>query len=182
MNKKILVTGAGGFIGSHLVKELLKVGHTVVGLDNINDYYDVNLKIERLRQLGINTENIEYNKYVQSKRYENFRFIKSDICDRDNLEKVFVENNFEKVINLAAQPGVRYSLVNPYAYVETNIMGFFNVIDNCRKFNIEHFVFASSSSVYGLNEKMPYSTHDNVDHPVNIYAATKKSDELIAHS
>jgi len=182
MNKKILVTGACGFIGFHLVKKLLKTGFIVVGIDNVNDYYDVNLKYGRLQNLGINLNGIEYNKCIQSDALENFHFIKLDICDNPNLENVFSENNFERVINLAAQPGVRYSLINPRAYVETNVLGFFNVLDNCKKFNIEHFVFASSSSVYGLNEKMPYSIHDNVDHPVNIYAATKKSNELIAHS
>ena len=182
MSKKILVTGASGFIGSHLVKELLKDRNIVIGIDNNNGYYDINLKLGRLQLLGINTEIIKYNKYIQSELFENFRFIKLDICDRVNLENLFSENNFDGVINLAAQPGVRYSLINPLAYIETNILGFFNIIDNCRRFNIDSFVFASSSSVYGLNEKMPYSIHDNVDHPVNIYAATKKSNELIAHS
>ncbi|MFC2094099.1 NAD-dependent epimerase/dehydratase family protein [Bacteroidota bacterium] len=182
MNKKILVTGSAGFIGFHLVKELLLRGYNVIGLDNINDYYDVELKIGRLKELGITIKTIANNQYINSEIFDNYKFIKIDLNDKDNIEKLFADNNIKIVINLAAQTGVRFSLVNPHAYTESNITGFLNILENCRNYEIEHLVFASSSSVYGLNETMPYSTNANVDHPVSLYAATKKANELMAHS
>lgn len=182
MNKKILVTGSAGFIGFHLVKELLLSGNDVIGLDNINDYYDVNLKIGRLKELGISSKKINYNQSLDSEIFDHFKFIKIDLNDKENIAKLFSKNNIKKVINLAAQTGVRFSIVNPYAYTESNIIGFLNILENCRNYKIEHLVFASSSSVYGLNETLPYSTNANADHPVSLYAATKKANELMAHS
>ncbi len=163
----ILVTGAAGFIGFHLSLALLRRGNTVVGLDNINDYYDPGLKYDRLAILG---------------RESGFSFIKADLCDKNAIEKVFSDNSFDRVVNLAAQAGVRYSLTNPDVYINSNIAGFLNILEACRNHKIKHLVFASSSSVYGLNTHMPFSVHDNVDHPVSLYAATKKSNELMAHS
>ncbi len=164
---KYLITGAAGFIGFHLSKRLLEQGKNVVGLDNINDYYDVNLKKSRLRELENNP---------------GFTFYKLDLIDREGIEKLFSENEFDYVVNLAAQAGVRYSLENPHAYIDCNIVGFLNILEGCRHNNIKHLVFASSSSVYGANTKMPFSVHHNVDHPVSLYAATKKSNELMAHT
>lgn len=164
---KILVTGAAGFIGFHLCKRLLGLGNEVTGLDNLNDYYDVNLKLERLKQLTGESD---------------FKPVKLDLSDRENVAGLFREEKFDIVVNLAAQAGVRYSLINPYAYIDSNITGFLNILEGCRHNGIKHLVFASSSSVYGLNTKMPFSTHDNVDHPVSLYAATKKSNELMAHT
>lgn len=164
---KVLVTGAAGFIGFHLSKKLLHVGDAVVGLDNMNDYYDVRLKEARLAQLeGI----------------KNFRFVKMSIEDREGMSGMFAAEKFDCVVNLAAQAGVRYSLINPYSYVDSNIMGFLNILEGCRHTKIKHLVFASSSSVYGANTKMPFSVHHNVDHPVSLYAATKKANELMAHT
>jgi UDP-glucuronate 4-epimerase len=164
---KYLVTGAAGFIGFHLSKRLLEQVKNVVGLDNLNDYYDVNLKKSRLRELEGNPR---------------FTFYKLDLIDREGIEKLFLENKFDYVVNLAAQAGVRYSLENPHAYIDCNIVGFLNILEGCRHNNIKHLVFASSSSVYGANTKMPFSVHHNVDHPVSLYAATKKSNELMAHT
>ncbi len=164
---KILITGAAGFIGYHLSNKLLERGDQVVGIDNLNDYYDVNLKKDRLKIL---------------QEYKDFEFIKGDISDRIRIEELFKHGNFDKVVNLAAQAGVRYSLKNPHAYVNSNVVGFVNLLEGCRHNNVKHFVFASSSSVYGANTKMPFSVHDNVDHPVSLYAASKKSNELMAHS
>ncbi len=164
---KVLVTGAAGFIGFHLCMRLTDRGDEVVGLDNINDYYDVGLKVDRLKQ-------IEGRK--------NFRFFKMDLTDRDAIHKLFSEEGFDGVANLAAQAGVRYSLINPYAYVDSNILGFMNILEGCRHNKVKHLVFASSSSVYGANTKMPFSVHHNVDHPVSLYAATKKANELMAHT
>ena len=164
---KILVTGAAGFIGFHLCKELIKQDYTVVGLDNINDYYDTNLKISRLKQI---------------EDFNNFKFVKLNIAERESLSEIFSGEQFDVVVHLAAQPGVRYSLVNPYAYVDSNISGFLNILEGCRHHHIEHLVYASSSSIYGANTKMPFSVHQNVDHPVSLYAATKKSNELMAHA
>jgi UDP-glucuronate 4-epimerase len=164
---KILVTGAAGFIGMHTAKRLLESGDEVVGIDNINDYYDVRLKYARLEQL---------------KPFPNFTFIKMDIADREAMEKLFAEHKFPRVIHLAAQAGVRYSLKNPHAYIQSNVVGFANILEGCRHNKVEHLVYASSSSVYGLNAKMPFSVGDNVDHPVSLYAATKKSNELMAHA
>jgi len=164
---KILVTGAAGFIGMHTCKALVERGDEVVGIDNLNDYYDVDLKKKRL---------------VQIELYPNFRFIKIDIADKDALFIFFETEKFDKVINLAAQAGVRYSITNPQEYVESNLVGFINILEGCRHNAVQHLVYASSSSVYGGNTKMPFSEHDNVDHPVSLYAATKKSNELMAHT
>lgn len=167
MNRKVLVTGSAGFIGFHLCKRLLERGETVFGLDNLNDYYDVGLKIDRLKQ--IEGEN-------------NFKFIKMDLADQGPVGELFSGDRFDIVVNLAAQAGVRYSLVNPHAYIENNITGFLNVLEGCRHHQVKHLVFASSSSVYGANTKIPFSVHHNVDHPVSLYGATKKANELMAHA
>jgi UDP-glucuronate 4-epimerase len=164
---KILVTGAAGFIGFHLSQRLLERGDQVVGLDNLNDYYDVTLKKDRLEQLLPNP---------------NFSFHLLDLADREGIPKLFSQSSFDKVVNLAAQAGVRYSLKNPHAYVDSNLVGFVNILEGCRHTNVQHLVFASSSSVYGANTKIPFSVHDNVDHPVSLYAATKKANELMAHT
>jgi len=167
MGEKILVTGAAGFIGFHLSKRLLERGDEVIGLDSVNNYYDVNLKKARLAQL---------------EGSPGFRFVKMSLEDREGLLGLFKEERLDKVVNLAAQAGVRYSLVNPYAYIDANIVGFINILEGCRHNGVKHLVFASSSSVYGANTKMPFSVHDNVDHPVSLYAATKKANELMAHT
>lgn len=164
---KILVTGVAGFIGMHLAKRLLERGDEVVGIDNLNDYYSVQLKHDRLKQLD---------------GFDNFKFIEMDIADRDAMAKLFKDEQFNRVMNLAAQAGVRYSLQNPLAYVDSNLVGFANILEGCRHNNVEHLVYASSSSVYGANTDMPFSVHHNVDHPVSLYAATKKSGELMAHT
>ncbi len=163
----ILVTGAAGFIGFHVCRQLLRRGDRVTGIDNMNDYYDVTLKEARLAMLL---------------PYEGFTFIKADIADRDVMEELFRTANFERVINLAAQAGVRYSLINPHAYINSNILGFLNILEGCRHNGVKHLVYASSSSVYGANETMPFSVHDNVDHPLSLYAASKKANELMAHT
>ena len=162
-----LVTGVAGFIGFHLSKRLLEQGDNVIGLDNLNEYYDVNLKKARLGQL---------------EGKPGFTFIQLDLADLKGMEKVFSEEKFDYVINMAAQAGVRYSLTNPHAYVDSNIVGFINLLEGCRHAKVKHLVFASSSSVYGANTKMPFSVHHNVDHPVSLYAATKKTNELMAHT
>jgi len=162
-----LITGAAGFIGFHLSKRLLALGKSVVGVDNLSDYYDVNLKKMRLSELDGNPE---------------FTFYKLDLADRGGVENLFSENKFDYVVNMAAQAGVRYSLTNPHAYIDSNIVGFLNILEGCRHNDVKHLVFASSSSVYGANTKMPFSVHHNVDHPVSLYAATKKSNELMAHT
>lgn len=179
---KGLVTGAAGFIGFHLINSLIERGDEVVGIDNINDYYDVNVKYARLKIHGINVENIAYGSSIISEKHSNYKFIKVNLEDRDNINKLFKEEKFDYTMNLAGQAGVRYSLVNPYAYIESNVMGFMNLLEAAKQTGVKHFVYASSSSVYGLNEKMPFSTHDNVDHPISIYAATKKANELMAHT
>ncbi|MCA0153008.1 NAD-dependent epimerase [Winogradskyella vincentii] len=179
---KILVTGAAGFIGFFTSKVLAEKGHDVIGLDNINDYYDINLKYSRLKELGINRENAEeFNKLSSSDKL-NFSFVRMNLEDREALPELFENEKFDVVCNLAAQAGVRYSLENPNTYVDSNLVGFVNVLECCRHNNIKHLVYASSSSVYGLNEKIPFSTDDNVDHPISLYAATKKSNELMAHT
>lgn len=180
--KKILVTGSAGFIGFHLVNRLVREGYEVVGLDNINAYYDVGLKYARLSFSGIDKDRIEYNRLLKSTEFGNYRFIKLDLEDADNLNSLITTEEFDVVCNLAAQPGVRYSLENPQAYINSNIVGFANLIEACRRIQVKHFVFASSSSVYGMNEHTPFSTHDNVDHPISLYAASKKSNELMAHT
>jgi UDP-glucuronate 4-epimerase len=180
---KILVTGAAGFIGFFVSKSLLENGHTVVGLDNINDYYDINLKYARLRELGIAKTGAEvFNNLTQSENHAHFSFIRLALEDRKNLPELFKKQSFDVVCNLAAQAGVRYSLENPEAYVDSNLVGFLNILECCRNFEIKHLVYASSSSVYGMNEKTPFETTDCVDHPVSLYAATKKSNELMAHA
>ncbi len=179
---KILVTGTAGFIGFHLAKRLIERKDTVIGLDNINDYYDTKIKYGRLSETGIVKKNIEYNKLIQSKIFPNYKFIKLNLEDTDNINKLFKKEKFDKVCNLAAQAGVRYSVINPYLYINSNIVGFLNILETCRHNNIKHLVYASSSSVYGLNEQMPFSTYNNTDHPASIYAATKKSNELMAHA
>ncbi|MEP2238006.1 MAG: NAD-dependent epimerase [Maribacter sp.] len=180
---KILVTGAAGFIGFFVSKSLVEKGHEVVGLDNINDYYDVNLKYARLNELGIAKDDAEqFNVLTESTSNATFSFIRLALEDRENLPKLFKSQNFDVVCNLAAQAGVRYSLENPEAYVDSNLVGFLNILECCRNYKIKHLVYASSSSVYGLNEKIPFETTDAVDHPVSLYAATKKSNELMAHS
>lgn len=164
---KILVTGAAGFIGFHLAQRLLERGDQVVGLDNLNDYYDVSLKQARLGRL---------------EGRSGFTFVRGDLADREAMARLFAEQGFDKVVNLAAQAGVRYSLVNPHAYIDSNISGFMNILEGCRHNGVRHLVYASSSSVYGANTRMPFSVHHNVDHPVSLYAATKKANELMAHT
>ncbi|WP_457608454.1 NAD-dependent epimerase [Nitratifractor sp.] len=180
---KILVTGTAGFIGYHLAKRLLERGDEVVGLDNINDYYDLRVKYGRLRETGIEgDETIEYAKPVQSSKYDAYRFVKLNLDDRAAIDELFEREKFDAVCNLAAQAGVRYSLTNPHAYIDSNIVGFVNILEACRHNEVGHLAYASSSSVYGLNETMPFSVHDNVDHPISLYAASKKSNELMAHT
>ena len=179
---KILVTGSAGFIGFHLTKKLVDNGHKVYGLDQINDYYDVNLKFDRLNLLGFKKNEIQDNVLIKSNKYNNLKFIKTSLEDNFSLQSLFKNNNFDAVCNLAAQAGVRYSLENPSAYINSNIVGFTNILECCRNFNVYNFSYASSSSVYGLNSSLPFSTNDNVDHPISLYAASKKSNELIAHT
>ncbi|KEY18771.1 NAD-dependent epimerase/dehydratase family protein [Kaistella antarctica] len=180
---KILVTGAAGFIGYHLCEKLIALGHTVIGLDNINDYYDVNLKFARLNKLGISKNDISYNKVIESSLHgQQFEFIKMNLEDQENLPLLFAAHDFEVVCNLAAQAGVRYSIEQPMKYIESNIIGFVNLLECTRNYNVKKLVYASSSSVYGLNDKVPFSTGDNVDQPISMYAATKKSNELMAHT
>jgi len=162
-----MVTGTAGFIGNHLAINLLERGDEVIGIDNLNDYYDVNLKLARLDRI---------------KDHPNFTDVRADISDRERMEALFKEHQPQRVVNLAAQAGVRYSIENPHAYIESNILGFLNILEGCRHNNVEHLVYASSSSVYGANESMPFSVHDNVDHPLSLYAASKKSNELMAHT
>jgi UDP-glucuronate 4-epimerase len=179
---KILVTGSAGFIGYHLTIALLKNNHEVVGVDNINDYYDVNLKYGRLLESGINPCDVAWNKEVRSGEYNLYRFVKMNLEDKRELMSLCKKNNFDVVINLAAQAGVRYSILNPDAYVQSNLVGFLNILEACRHCNVKHFIYASSSSVYGLNEQIPFSVQHNTNHPVSLYAATKKANELMAHS
>jgi UDP-glucuronate 4-epimerase len=173
---KYLVTGAAGFIGFHLTKRLCEQGHDVVGIDNLNDYYDVNLKLARLAELDKFT--------VKNTTNDNgvFRFIKLDLTEREGIATLFTDEKFDRVVHLAAQAGVRYSIENPMAYADSNLIGHLTILEGCRNNNIKHLIYASSSSVYGLNNKTPFSTSDSVDHPVSLYAATKKSNELMAHS
>ena len=179
----ILVTGAAGFIGFHVCQQLLLEGHTVVGLDNINDYYEVGLKYARLEALGIlKGSGITYNEAIQSNKYQKFSFIKLQIEDRENLPSLFANHSFDVVCNLAAQAGVRYSIENPETYIDSNIVGYLNILEACRHHQVKHLVYASSSSVYGLNEDIPFSTDQKVDRPISLYAASKKSNELMAHT
>ena len=165
--KKILVTGVAGFIGAYLAKRLLLEGYYVVGIDNLNDYYDVKIKEERLNWFKDNSS---------------FKFYKMDICDEEHLIELFASELFDIVVNLAAQAGVRYSIDNPKVYMQSNVMGFFNILECCRQYKVKHLIYASSSSVYGANKKIPYSVDDKVDNPVSLYAATKKSNELMAYA
>jgi UDP-glucuronate 4-epimerase len=180
--KRLLVTGTAGFIGFHLIKALFGSNYEIVGLDNINDYYDVDLKYSRLADTGIARDKIAYNELIPSSVSDRYRFIRLDLEDKDNLISLFSEMKFDRVVNLAAQAGVRYSFTNPDAYIGSNITGFLNLLEACRHHPVEHLVFASSSSVYGLNREMPFSVHSPADHPVSLYAASKKSNELMAHS
>jgi UDP-glucuronate 4-epimerase len=179
---KILVTGTAGFIGMHLVKKLLSEGENVVGIDNINDYYDVNLKFARLEQTGISREAENYNISIQSSIYPDYRFIRMNLEDKEQVNKLFNIESFDLVVNLAAQAGVRHSIDNPEVYIQSNIIGFFNILEACRHYNVKRLIYASSSSVYGNNSKVPFSEDNNVDHPISLYAATKKSNELLAYT
>ena len=179
---KILITGAAGFIGFHLSKRLLEEGETIVGIDNINDYYDVDLKFARLQETGISRVAEKWLLPVQSTKYTAYRFIRMNLEDKDAINQLFENEKFDLVINLAAQAGVRYSIENPEAYIQSNIVGFFNILEACRQNKVKKLLFASSSSVYGNNKKVPFSEDDNVDHPISLYAATKKSNELMAHT
>lgn len=180
---KILVTGAAGFIGLHLIKKLVSLGHEVVGFDNINKYYSTKLKFDRLAENGIAvSEDLPLNSVIPSSIYQNYKFVKADLLDSEELERLFEKEQFEIVINLAAQTGVRYSIENPRTYLKNNVDGFLNILEACKKYPVKHLVYASSSSVYGNNAKIPFSVEDKVDHPVSIYAASKKSNELMAHT
>ena len=180
---KILVTGAAGFIGFHTCLKLVSQGHEVYGIDNINDYYDPQLKFDRLNELGFNeAESKIFKSEVKSAKFNSLRFSRIDLVEHDSIDNLFKQEQFEVVCNLAAQAGVRYSIENPKAYIDSNISGFLNILEGCRNHKVEHLVYASSSSVYGENKKVPFETTDNVDHPISLYAATKKSNELMAHT
>lgn len=181
---KILVTGAAGFIGSKLAYRLSQRGDEVIGLDNMNDYYDVRLKLGRLEECGIISRSKRFidGSTRESVLFPNYRFIKMDLADRGQMDELFKASQFDAVVNLAAQAGVRYSITNPYAYLDSNLVGFMNVLECCRHNSVRHLVYASSSSVYGMNDKVPFSEDDRVDNPVSLYAATKKANELMAHS
>jgi UDP-glucuronate 4-epimerase len=179
---KILVTGAAGFIGFYLAKKLASCGHTVTGIDNINDYYNVNLKYARLSQSGIQKDAIQYGKQIKSSVHPAYVFVKLDLTDNEALSSLFVKEKFDCVCNMAAQAGVRYSLEKPHTYIDSNISGFLNILEACRTHNVKNLVYASSSSVYGINEKTPFSVNDAVDHPISLYAATKRANELMAYT
>ncbi|MDX1760858.1 MAG: NAD-dependent epimerase [Christiangramia sp.] len=180
---KILITGAAGFIGFHLSKKLVDAGYQVIGLDNINNYYSTKLKYDRLEVLGIpEQEARKFNQLITSRKYDNFQFVRLNLEDRELLPLLFKDHSFKKVINLAAQAGVRYSIDHPEAYIDSNVVGFANLLECCRNYKTDHLIYASSSSVYGNNEKIPFSIDDRVDHPISLYAATKKSNELMAHT
>lgn len=178
---KALVTGSAGFIGYHLANRLVADGWEVVGLDSLNDYYQVSLKYDRLKSAGIAVENMQYNQLYQSSTLKNYSFIQVLLEDKAKLEALFTAQQFDVVVNLAAQAGVRYSITNPAAYIESNIVGYANLLECCRHHQVKHLVYASSSSVYGLNETIPFNSNDAVDHPISLYAATKISNELMAH-
>lgn len=182
MKNRVLVTGCAGFIGSRLAYSLAKRGDEVVGIDNINDYYDVRLKYGRLHECGIDCNEAVWNKEYKSALFPNYRFIRLSIDDKPAIDALFEKEQFDVVVNLAAQAGVRYSITNPYSYLQSNLVGFLNILEVCRNAKVPKLVFASSSSVYGMNAKVPYSEEDKVDAPVSLYAATKKSNELMAHS
>ena len=182
LNKKILVTGCAGFIGFHVAQRLLLSGYSVVGLDNLNDYYDVRLKKARLAQLGIKQQNIDFHRMITISDNQDFRFTRLDLSDKNSIKDLFDAETFNYVIHLGAQAGVRHSLDDPHTYVNTNITGFLNVLEGCRANAVDHLVFASSSSVYGLNRNTPFSVNNGADHPLSLYAATKRSNELMAHN
>lgn len=179
---KYLVTGAAGFIGSAVCKRLLEKGDAVVGLDNINNYYDPELKYGRLKELGVDKDDVDWYRFTKSNLYPDFSFVRMNLEDKQAMQMLFANGGFDTVINLGAQAGVRYSITNPHAYIESNIDGFINILEGCRHNHIKHLVYASSSSVYGMNGKVPFSEHDGIAHPVSLYAATKKSNELMAHA
>ena len=180
---KILVTGAAGFIGFHTCIKLVNQGHEVYGIDNINDYYDPKLKFDRLNELGFNEAQSKlFKNEIQSAKFNSLRFSRIDLVDHESIDNLFKQEQFEVVCNLAAQAGVRYSIENPKAYINSNISGFLNILEGCRNHKVKHLAYASSSSVYGENKKVPFETTDNVDHPISLYAATKKSNELMAHT
>lgn len=179
---KVMITGTAGFIGFHLVKLLIKDGHEVVGIDNLNDYYDINLKYNRLKDTGIDTDLIREEEAVQSTKLKGYSFIKLGLENKDGILELFKRESFDVVVNLAAQAGVRYSLINPHTYIDANITGFLNILEGCRHYPVKHLIYASSSSVYGANTKMPFSVNHNVDHPVSLYATSKKANELMTHT
>ena len=180
---RVLITGAAGFIGFHLALALAKEGYFVLGLDSINDYYDANLKLARLKELGIDDSKAQlWGQRVKSKSYENLEFIRLDLCDEDGIRSLFSEFKPKIVVNLAAQAGVRYSLEHPQSYIKSNIEGFCNILEGCRHHGVENLVYASSSSVYGLNKNLPFSEAKSTEHPISLYAASKKANEMMAHS
>lgn len=180
--KKVLVTGVAGFIGFHLMRKLLSLGYDVIGIDNLNDYYDVQLKLDRLRFLGVDVDAIYYGKECSVSSNPDSCFVKIELSDKTALTQLFEKHGIQIVCNLAAQAGVRYSLENPDVYVTSNLVGFVNILECCRHFNVENLVYASTSSVYGLNKDMPFNESDSAEHPITLYAATKKSNEMMAHS
>jgi UDP-glucuronate 4-epimerase len=180
--KKILITGTAGFIGFHLIKKLKETQYGIIGLDNINNYYDVELKYARLKETGILKDEIIYGKVVQSNIIPSYKFIQLDLCDKEKITELFIQEQFDAVIHLAAQAGVRYSITNPHAYTNSNVTGFLNILEGCRAVNTKHLVYASTSSVYGLNTNMPLNAHESTEHPITLYAATKKANEMMAHS
>lgn len=179
---KVLVTGAAGFIGAALVKALVTEGHEVVGIDNINDYYAQSIKYARLTDAGIDTSTIAEGQSVMSTHSPRYRFVKMDLTDRVAMDRLFATHHFDAVCNLAGQAGVRYSIENPFSYVDSNVYGFLNILENCRHYPVQHLVYASSSSIYGMNEQIPYSEEDKMDSPVSLHTATKKANELMAFS
>jgi len=179
---RVLITGTAGFIGFHLTQAILNTGFEVLGIDNINDYYDVNLKYARLQTLGIPSNIIQPNKWCNSQKWQQLQFVQTDLHDKEQIFHCFRQFKPDIVINLAAQAGVRYSFEQPYTYIDSNIVGFLNILEACRNFPVQHLLFASSSSVYGLNKKTPFTIEDNVDYPISLYATTKKSNELMAHT
>ena len=180
--KRILITGAAGFIGFHLVRSLIELGESVVGIDNINNYYDINLKYNRLKEIGIEKSEIHWHDEVISNMNPNFRFIRMNLEDFHELNALCEKEQFDYIVNLAAQAGVRYSIENPSAYIQSNLVGFGNILEVARNHKVKHLIYASSSSVYGMNKKIPFSIFDNVDTPISLYAATKKANELMAHT
>lgn len=179
---RVLVTGVAGFIGYHVCKNLLERGDEVVGVDNLNSYYSVDLKVDRLQQLGCDVDPNQVKVELASEKYDNFIFIKADIVDSAIMDNIFKQRQFDAVCHLAAQAGVRYSIDNPQVYIESNILGFLNILEGCRQYQVKNLCFASSSSVYGLNQSQPFKTSDHTDHPISLYAATKKSNEMMAHA